>query len=720
MIDWSGTSNEKKAVLVTCVFLFATFGFMGVFMENTVAVSRYGNGLSTFSGDLPIGYDPIGEDASSNRIRAIVKGSIYETGDNMTVFGACFDGDGYLLPEAEVEFTAWYPNGTVMLGPFAPMYPILEGFEGTSINSSGRWGIHVTMGNTVGTYLTEMRCTYEDQWAIAFGEWQNPAWVVRIRSIDDQVSNISQVISQFQNNTNTNLTQIINSINQISIADVDVNPESFFELHQHLRSIDPNLWVVDKRNPFFITGSDAHNFASIDMLNERAIVAASYDGYVVWWDGDAWEEQLVSSAEFRDVSILPATNLYYWAVGTNGANPRISINGNALQALTLPGGSPTAFNAVKLFQSPTNPSGAYLTYLLGDDGSLYRSINSASSFTLEHSLDAEQYGSISQIVENHGVNAQQNSYMMMAGQGSTVVVGDGLTYTQYGVSGDVRGVELIYHNLGYVITKDITDSKIYIFNGTNMTLDHTIQNAQIEPTGIAANGESDVWVVTKDPSTFYHFNGRNWQYSAVGFGAVVAAVINFNSVNATQYEGIQSIVMRNHGTGYAVGGDGIILRYQSHSNDQFEKILTMMEQDTQEILLGLQNITVGNVTFGNLSSAMSFLTNFVIEFNESTSQSLEIIDFKLDQFNVSVQYELENILNNVTYTQLYLETTLMPMLNATYQNTLLILQQLGIIEAQINQTIELQNQTINIVNQTAQDVDELLNRSRRIRAWVTP
>jgi hypothetical protein len=44
---------------------------------------------------------------------------------------------------------------------------------------------------------------------------------------------------------------------------------------------------------------------------------------------------------------------------------------------------------------------------------------------------------------------------------------------------------------------------------------------------------------------------------------------------------------------------------------------------------------------------------------------------------------------------------------------------LGILKAQINQTLEIVNNTLSIVNATKIGVDELVNKSNRIRAWVT-
>ena len=118
------------------------------------------------------------------------------------------------------------------------------------------------------------------------------------------------------------------------------------------------------------------------------------------------------------------------------------------------------------------------------------------------------------------------------------------------------------------------------------------------------------------------------------------------------------------------------------------------------------------LTGGNIMSYLSVM-------NASIVGQLTNMQVFLDGMNSSLQFKTDNILNNVTYTQLYIETTLTPMMNATYQNTVLILQNLGILSAQVNQTIQLQNSTLQIVNATDQKVDQLINKSNRIRVWVT-
>ena len=47
-----------------------------------------------------------------------------------------------------------------------------------------------------GTYFTEMRCVNNatGDFALAFGEWQNPAWVARLATIQEDISNINITI----------------------------------------------------------------------------------------------------------------------------------------------------------------------------------------------------------------------------------------------------------------------------------------------------------------------------------------------------------------------------------------------------------------------------------------------------------------------------------------------------------------------------------------------
>lgn len=188
------------------------------------------------------------ESGQTSLLKALVKGSIYETGEFVSVFGTCLNATdgGYIGSYATMS--SWYPNGTVL-------------FENTSmIQMDGYPGYFLYTGsmNAVqGTYLTELTCHVNgtDEVAKAFGEWQNPAWVGRISDIGDAVANISIQIGDLNftmtnafnqtietlysinttiNNTFTNITQQLIYVASVANASVDRNDSYLAYLLQQL------------------------------------------------------------------------------------------------------------------------------------------------------------------------------------------------------------------------------------------------------------------------------------------------------------------------------------------------------------------------------------------------------------------------------------------------------------------------------------------------------
>jgi len=715
MFDKMG--SERKLVLASFVFLFCTFLVTGAFMEQTVLTTQFG-GDKAFSGTSPVQVVQVSEAASNpQKLKAMIKGSIYETGSNMTVFGACFDGDAYLLPEASATFTAWYPNGTIHTGPNGTMDGIYDDFDGYHVNGTGRYKIHVTMGNTIGTYLTEIRCELDGEWAIAFGEWQNPEWVERIAATQSLLVNVSNDLTQFRNDTNNNFSDVLDAIGGINVSgDITVATEQIRELGDMVRAIDVNIWKLDNKNPFFVLGSGTHNYVAVDMLAPHAVGAVSSDGYLAFWDGETWGEAYQSGVEFRGVSVLPANVIYLWGVGTQGGTPVYSVNGANVSTFNLSGGgSPTAMNDIKIFQSPNDPDAEFYGYVVGDDGSVYYSVDSGATWAKVGDVGAASKGRISKVVENYDVNAQPNGYMALVGQGNTLLMHDGNTTTTYVLNGTIKDVDLLYHDLGYVVTEDGAVSHIYKFDGTT-TLEYTIEDSGIEVTGIQANTQSDVWVSTRDPSTFYHFDGRRWDYSAVGYSDYVSVIITFGNASNVSNVGVNDISMFNSKWGYAVGGDGLILIYKQHYDDRLDDMLVNLTAQLDGLQVNLSGLDV-NLT--PVLDAIDNLTSITLSMNQSLHSEINDLDVLLQNMNSTMNLKLDNILSNVTYTNLYLTTTIYPLLDLTYQNTVDILIQLGIMEGKINQTLEITNTTLTIVNQTQGDVEELVNRSRRIRAWIT-
>jgi len=190
----------------------------------------------------------VAEMAGSGVLRAMVKGSIYESGEFVSVYGTCLDNEDSGWVGSTGRMSAWYPNGTQYLDNVS-MSTIQTGYFLYTGN----------MSVVQGTYLTEFTChTPQGYVAKAFGEWQNPYWVARIGMINDslsgisgqlgnlsgQVGNISEQISnlstnitnsfeitwQNQNNTNVlinnsyyNLTQQLTYVASVANASVDRN-----------------------------------------------------------------------------------------------------------------------------------------------------------------------------------------------------------------------------------------------------------------------------------------------------------------------------------------------------------------------------------------------------------------------------------------------------------------------------------------------------------------
>lgn len=149
---------------------------------------------------------------------AKLTGSIYETGDYITVFGACLTARDDPV-NASVSLTVYYPNGTLAIQT-----------TNVSMIKVGYWYYTDVMGTTVGTYLTIWNCTYRGQTALAFGEWQNPVWVNRLENLSfhsNVTVNISLIcedneslcnkIERGFNQTNDTLWIIYDKIENISV-----------------------------------------------------------------------------------------------------------------------------------------------------------------------------------------------------------------------------------------------------------------------------------------------------------------------------------------------------------------------------------------------------------------------------------------------------------------------------------------------------------------------
>lgn len=180
-----------------------------------------------------------------NMLKALVKGSIYESGEAVSVFGTCLNASDQPYPGAYANMSAWYPNGSVLFSD-VPMFEIQPGY----FLYSGY------MNAVQGTYLTELTChvNNSDELARAFGEWQNPFWVKRIELINETLQNIT-----------------------ISIGDLRVNMTESFEITwDKLDSINAtiNATFVNISNQLIYVAGVAN--ASVDR-NDSLIVQLLYN-----------------------------------------------------------------------------------------------------------------------------------------------------------------------------------------------------------------------------------------------------------------------------------------------------------------------------------------------------------------------------------------------------------------------------------------------------------
>ena len=153
----------------------------------------------------------------NNVFKALVKGSIYESGEFMSVFGTCLDGEDNPVNGTYALFSAWYPNGTQFI--FNQSMADVLGSPGYYLHNS-------YMENVQGTYLTSMECRITGDpvtKALAFGEWQNPYWVYRLELLNGTLTDISNDIERGFNITWDRLDQINATLNQ-----------SFYDLNQSI------------------------------------------------------------------------------------------------------------------------------------------------------------------------------------------------------------------------------------------------------------------------------------------------------------------------------------------------------------------------------------------------------------------------------------------------------------------------------------------------------
>jgi hypothetical protein len=162
-------------------------------------------------------------------VKAQVKGSIYGTGEMMSVFGTCLNASDMPVDTGTyATFNSWYPNGTI--------------FFTDVVMSEMQLGYYVYQGAmqaVQGTYLTEMICHVNGSAEIAkaWGEWQNPRWVQQINDFNVTLAaSLANISSNFSFSVDLslvygNLTVLSQQLNQtfIDLSSQIVN-QSYFDV----------------------------------------------------------------------------------------------------------------------------------------------------------------------------------------------------------------------------------------------------------------------------------------------------------------------------------------------------------------------------------------------------------------------------------------------------------------------------------------------------------
>jgi hypothetical protein len=795
-------NNKVMVAILFTVMIASTFIAAGVMNTTLYSKKILTNNM------MPLELKQTDSDSTDTRkLTAMLKGSIYESGEQMTVFGACFDGYGYLIsdPSLNATISTWYPNGTAW-EQNQYMTAVLNGTGGTT----GRFRYQVNMGNTSGTYLTEITCMYQGDIANAYGEWQNPDWVKRIKDTQDslalfqnlsiaQYNNVTDQILNFSNTVQNNFSQVMLMLDNLTVningslsSGGKVSMEDLVEIYNVAKEVDLSFWAIDTEAPFYTTNGGNGTLSMVDMISPSDIYIANSNG--VWFfDGAVWA-QLDTSAvigTFNDVSVLPANIPYAWLGTTLG----YSINGVAEQ--TLPSTSNDVV-AIKVFQKDAGSS--IRGYALTAAGELMYTANGGVTwtnpinFTSTCTVGESRVSNVLWHDPNSSIN-NQYSVMATCGGNNEIIYYNGTNYNQYaygslGVNSLYNGF-LLKKDIAYILETDGVNEKVLKFNGTDFASMYTVVANAPHLVDVAAAASVDIWVGTSMPGSFYHYDGINWEFSAFPYSSGIVIGVN----NNITIPAITEMTLYNSRVAYAVSADGTVFKLYSNTNNRFDQLETLVKanavlingtyvwlnntynlvnatynlvnttnnnvlliqnqmnqtylllNDTfilmnqtytlvnetntnvlainasmteiKDMLLSM-NITIENINtnVNEINMTVTDIKSIVIDMNQSIMANLSEILGQIAYMNNTINMKLDSIITNITYGNLYLVA-----INATvsdiYQNTLTILSDLGIIKQDLNATLNIVNQTQQQVINISTGVDELVNKSRRIRAWVT-
>jgi hypothetical protein len=168
-MDQDQINIQIYVAIFGCIFLFVLAGIIYYVTHQPKsadeiindAIAKDGSSLISFSYDEP-------------SLIAVLKGSIYESGETIWIYGVCYQATNVTNEEfvdANSTIKIFQGNGTILV--YANMTNV----------SVGHYVYQWTVPHIQETFLTEMNCSYNGLWALAWGEVQNPIWTNRIGNI---------------------------------------------------------------------------------------------------------------------------------------------------------------------------------------------------------------------------------------------------------------------------------------------------------------------------------------------------------------------------------------------------------------------------------------------------------------------------------------------------------------------------------------------------------
>lgn len=251
-------------------------------------------------------------------LQAVVKGSIYSTGEQMSVFATCTDMYGVPAAGSVGYLSAWYPNGTQYI------------FNDSMLNISvGYFVWQGYMSAVPGTYLTEFTCVAGGQVAKAQGEWQNPVWVDRINTVLDSVNRTDLAIRDINGTVigiNATVEDIYGLLQQMNLnmSNLTLSGNVSVDLSGLSQSINETYTLLNTTNYNVLVNGQMINETSNNVLLLQSSLNETYilvNNTFVLMD--------------QTYQLVNATNVNVLAINQSVADLSSQLNSNITQMMSM-------------------------------------------------------------------------------------------------------------------------------------------------------------------------------------------------------------------------------------------------------------------------------------------------------------------------------------------------------------------------------------------------